>query len=280
MTRARTGSVALNQASAVTHHQKAFMKPVQQLLLKGTVACLLALAVVSTRTHAADHPAESGAVTAIDILLEPDATMLRHSASNNARLLGVFPKGFTLDATHTPHITLLQCFALTAELDRLYAAAGRVIAGAKVTTMKLEAFKYYFAPAGAVGVAGICARPTPAILRLQADIVAAVKPYLADSGSIGAFTAPHDDAATDAALIQYVSTFSSKLKETQHPRHLGRRHRHWNISHNNRGMMGYQTPNIDRIAKEGVAFTDYYASRAAPPVAPPSSAAPSPSAPA
>jgi arylsulfatase len=32
-----------------------------------------------------------------------------------------------------------------------------------------------------------------------------------------------------------------------------------NISHNNRGMMGYQTPNIDRIAKEGVGFTDYYA---------------------
>lgn len=33
----------------------------------------------------------------------------------------------------------------------------------------------------------------------------------------------------------------------------------WNISHNNRGMMGYETPNIDRIAREGVAFTDYYA---------------------
>jgi arylsulfatase len=33
----------------------------------------------------------------------------------------------------------------------------------------------------------------------------------------------------------------------------------WNISHNNRGMIGYKTPNIDRIAKEGVAFTDYYA---------------------
>jgi arylsulfatase len=33
----------------------------------------------------------------------------------------------------------------------------------------------------------------------------------------------------------------------------------WNISHNNRGMMGYKTPNIDRVAKEGVGFTDYYA---------------------
>lgn len=32
----------------------------------------------------------------------------------------------------------------------------------------------------------------------------------------------------------------------------------WNISHNNNGMMGYSTPNIDRIAEEGVSFTDYY----------------------
>lgn len=32
----------------------------------------------------------------------------------------------------------------------------------------------------------------------------------------------------------------------------------WNISANSRGMMGYQTPNIDRLAREGVSFTDYY----------------------
>jgi arylsulfatase len=31
-----------------------------------------------------------------------------------------------------------------------------------------------------------------------------------------------------------------------------------NISHNNRGLMGYSTPNIDRIATEGLSFTDYY----------------------
>ena len=33
----------------------------------------------------------------------------------------------------------------------------------------------------------------------------------------------------------------------------------WNISAYNRGMMGYRTPNIDRIAREGAIFTDYYA---------------------
>jgi arylsulfatase A-like enzyme len=33
----------------------------------------------------------------------------------------------------------------------------------------------------------------------------------------------------------------------------------WNISRFNNGMMGYRTPNIDRIAYEGGLFTDYYA---------------------
>src|SRR5262245_27031418 len=33
----------------------------------------------------------------------------------------------------------------------------------------------------------------------------------------------------------------------------------WNISAYSRGMMGYQTPNIDRIANEGAIFTDVYA---------------------
>ena len=32
----------------------------------------------------------------------------------------------------------------------------------------------------------------------------------------------------------------------------------WNVSAYNHGMMGYRTPNIDRIAKEGMLFTDAY----------------------
>ena len=31
-----------------------------------------------------------------------------------------------------------------------------------------------------------------------------------------------------------------------------------NLSAYSRGMAGYQTPNIDRIANEGLHFTDYY----------------------
>lgn len=32
----------------------------------------------------------------------------------------------------------------------------------------------------------------------------------------------------------------------------------WNLSCYSGGMMGYQTPNIDRIAREGMRFTDSY----------------------
>ena len=104
---------------------------------------------------------EQTPVTAIDILLEPDATMLKHAEAVNARLLKVYPKGFALDATHRPHITLIQRFVRTADLDKVYAAAGKVLASANVTGMKLEAFKYYYIPDKDIGVCGHCREADP-----------------------------------------------------------------------------------------------------------------------
>jgi hypothetical protein len=177
-----------------------------RFLLIGAMACVLAM--FEAGAHA---QGTSSSVTAIDILLEPDATMLQRAEANNARLLRVNPQGFSLDGAHRPHITMLQCFVRTADLDKVYAAAGKVLAATNVNAMKLEAFKFYYAPIPGAGVAGICARPTTEILKLQADIIAAVKPFTVATGPIGAFTAPHDDPVTDAAIIDYVSTFVPKM---------------------------------------------------------------------
>jgi hypothetical protein len=46
--------------------------------------------------------------------------------------------------------------------------------------------------------------------------------------------------------------------KAQHPCHQADDIGYWNISAYNRGMMGYRTPNIDRIANEGAIFADYY----------------------
>jgi hypothetical protein len=191
-----------------------------RMLLSGALALVVALGCGTAKAQQARPAAGQSDITAIDILVEPDSTMLKHAEANNARLLAVFPNGFALDATHRPHITLIQRFVRTEDLDKVYSAVGKVFAGANVKGMKLEAFKYYYAPAGAVGVAGICTKPTPEILKLQADIIAAVKPFTVETGPIGAFTAPHDDPATDAALIQYVSTFVPKMSGGNYNPHV------------------------------------------------------------
>src|SRR5260370_11603408 len=85
-------------------------------------------------------------VTAIDIALEPDATMLHHAEAVNARLLKEFPKGFALDATHHPHISMLQRYVRTSDLDKVYAPAGKVLAREKVPSRKLKALNYYYIP--------------------------------------------------------------------------------------------------------------------------------------
>jgi hypothetical protein len=87
-----------------------------------------------------------GSITAIDILMEPDATMLRHAQAANARLREVFAKGFSLDATHRPHLTTIQQFVQTAHLEEIYEKAEKIIADAKPTDWVLKAFKYYYPP--------------------------------------------------------------------------------------------------------------------------------------
>jgi hypothetical protein len=90
--------------------------------------------------------AQQNPLTAIDIALEPDATMLQHAKDANARLLKSFPKGFTLDETHHPHVTMLQQFVRTADLDNVFAAANAVLAKEKPASWTLKAFKYYYIP--------------------------------------------------------------------------------------------------------------------------------------
>ncbi len=155
-------------------------------------------------------PSGQAPVTAIDILLEPDATMLRHAEANNARLRKFFPKGFALDATHRPHITIVQRFVRTADLDKLYAAVGKVLAAANVTGMKLEAFKYYYIPMKDTGLAGIVARPTPALLELQQAVIAAVAAFTVERGDSSAFVTTPEDPVIDPSLIDYVSAFVPK----------------------------------------------------------------------
>ena len=93
--------------------------------------------------------AQQNPVTAIDIALEPDATMLKHAQADNARLLKNFPKGFALDATHNPHVTLLQQFVRTADLEKVYAALDKVFAQREAHQLETQGVQILLYPLAA-----------------------------------------------------------------------------------------------------------------------------------
>jgi len=151
--------------------------------------------------------AEQNAVTAIDIALEPDATMIERAMADNARLLKEFPKGFALDETHHPHISLVQQFVRTEDLDKVYAAANAVLAKEKPATWTLKAFKYYYIPAPPVGLAGIVVEPTEDLHRLQDELIAAIEPFTVENGTPAAFFSEEDGRDIQESLIYYVAHF-------------------------------------------------------------------------
>ena len=157
--------------------------------------------------HTGASGAQENPVTAIDIALEPDATMIQHAEAANARLLKVFPKGFSLDATHRPHISMPQRYVRTADLDKVYAAAGKVLADEKVTSWKLKAFKYYYIPWKDIGLGGIVVEPTDDLLRLQQELIDAVAPFTEKTGTAAAFVTTAEDPEINQPTIDYVAAF-------------------------------------------------------------------------
>jgi 2'-5' RNA ligase superfamily len=151
--------------------------------------------------------AQQNPVTAIDIAIEPDATMMQHAKADNARLLESFPKGFALDETHHPHVSLLQQFVRTDDLDKVYAAAQAVFDKEKPASWTLKAFKYYYIPAPPFGVAGIVAEPTAELHRLQDELIKAVAPYTVKIGTPAAFYSDEGGRDIQEALISYVANF-------------------------------------------------------------------------
>lgn len=71
----------------------------------------------------------------------------------------------------------------------------------------MEAFKYYYIPSKDLGLSGIVAKPTSALLKLQADLIAAVAPFTVLGGKSDAFVTTPDDPVIDNQLIEYVSAF-------------------------------------------------------------------------
>src|SRR5262245_28053249 len=90
-------------------------------------------------------------LTAVDILVNPDEATLQHARKWNDRMRASVADGFALDTAHQPHITTLQRYVRTAELENVYDAVERTLAATDTSALSYRAVAIRHADWGVPG---------------------------------------------------------------------------------------------------------------------------------
>jgi len=169
------------------------------------------LIVLSHQLFAQEKPTQAAQTTgdkviAIDVLLEPDQTMVDKASAFNSRLRADYPQGYSLDATHAPHVTLLQRFIRVSDFDAVTTAVTTVLLTERATDLSLKAQGFVYVPSQGVAVTLLAVERTPELVRLQQKVVDAVAPFAVSGGTSAAFV----DTPPDGDIVPYVETFVPK----------------------------------------------------------------------
>ena len=170
-------------------------------------ACLagITFAILAGNSHArAVSPESNGkamqanddGLIAIDILLEPDQTMVGRANAVNAQLRGNYPAGYELDATHAPHVTLLQRFVRAKDLDAVTAALSKIFATERPTELRLKATSLDYVIWSGVAVTVFVVERTPELMRLDQKVIDTVEPFSVSGGTAKAFVGEDANSET------------------------------------------------------------------------------------
>ena len=133
--------------------------------------------------------------------------MVGKANAANARLRGNFPAGYELDATHSPHITILQRFVRTKDLDAMTAAVTKILAAEKPTELTLQVKGYEYAMFGGNAATALIVERTPQLMRLHQKVIDAVTPFAVDNGTAAAFFGTE---IINQETVTWVETFVPK----------------------------------------------------------------------
>ncbi len=158
---------------------------------------------------------------AINVLLEPDAATKARAAELNAELRRDVRAGsargggsaFAFDATHLPHVTLLQRYVRREDLEEVFEAVGAAAhdaAGTEGRDLRLRAGDLsggeLGTPPGTV-LASVEFEPAPALRALHDSLLRALAPLTATGGSAAAFFTLPGESPANAATVAYVEGF-------------------------------------------------------------------------
>lgn len=147
-------------------------------------------------------------LTAIDVLVNPDEATISRAREVNARMLQSMPQGWALDDTHQPHITTLQRYVRTADLDHVYDAVQQAVADTGMAALSYQVVKITHADWGFPGYGPVALRVqvSPQVLDFQAKLVDAVAPYTESGGTAAAFVADPGETISPT-IIKWVEAY-------------------------------------------------------------------------
>lgn len=193
--------------------------------MKSTLcSALFAFGIVLALSHQASAQDNLGKAThttdadviAIDVLLVPDQAMVGKAGKVNARLRENHAAGYELDATHAPHVTMLQRFVRAQDLDAVTAAVTKVLADERPAELNLKAKGIEYIMWGGVAVTVLVVERTPELMRLHQKIIDAVAPFSVNGGTAAAFVGGEANAET----IGWVETFVPKSSGEKYLPHV------------------------------------------------------------
>ena len=160
------------------------MHGIDRRFMLGALAALPASQIATAK-------AQPMQVTAVDIALEPDATMIQHAKADNARCLSNSRKGL-LWMRRTTRTS--RCFSSSFARQTSIRSTMRPtrFLQKRPASWKLKAFKYYYIPSPPIGLAGIVVEPIDDLRRLQREIIAAVAPFTEKTGTPASFMSTED----------------------------------------------------------------------------------------
>jgi hypothetical protein len=147
-------------------------------------------------------------LTAIDVLIDPDEHAIERAREVNGRLLESMPQGWKLDETHQPHITTLQRYVRTADLENVYDAVEKTVGATDMAALSYQALGITHADWGFPGYGPTVLRVqvSPKVLEFQAGLVAALEPFVESGGTADAFVADPGEVISPT-IIDWVEQF-------------------------------------------------------------------------
>jgi 2'-5' RNA ligase len=147
-------------------------------------------------------------LTAIDVLIDPDEQAIERARKINARLLKSLTQGWALDDTHKPHITTLQRYVRTADLDKVYDAVEKIIGETDMASLGYQAVKITHADWGfpGYGPTVLLVQVSPEVVAFQAELEAAVAPFVESGGTTEAFVADPGEVISPT-IVKWVEAY-------------------------------------------------------------------------